>query len=103
MRKTRRFLRGGGKLWTIAAILFAALLAVIFVPADKTIRTPALPVFSAAFAAILVFALQSDREQADRRREMIRGAYALLQKAADRVVALRLDLSNYPGVDRTRA
>ena len=96
VRKTRRFLRGGGKLWTIAAILFAAMLAVIFVPADRTVRTAALPVLSGAFAGILVFALQSDRQHADRRREMIRGAYALLLKAADRVVALQLELFRHP-------
>jgi hypothetical protein len=95
-RKTQGFLRGGGKLWTVAAILFAALLAVIFVPADKAVRTAALPVVSAAFAGILVFALQSNSQHADRRREMIRGAYALLLKAADRVVALRLELFRYP-------
>jgi len=53
-------------------------------------------VVSAAFAGILVFALQSDRQHADRRLEMMRGAYALLLKAADRVVALRLELSQYP-------
>jgi hypothetical protein len=76
--------------------VFAALLAVIFVPTDPAIRTAALPVVSAAFAGILIFALQSDRQHDDRRRELMRGAYALLLKAADRVVALRLELSTYP-------
>ncbi|MEA2633836.1 MAG: hypothetical protein QOH92_603 [Chloroflexota bacterium] len=82
-------------LWLLVVVLLAALLADIFVPVPalasettKTLRSSALALLASGLFGLLVFVLQSGRSRAERRRDVLRGAYSLLLRAADRVMAL---------------
>jgi hypothetical protein len=103
VKGVRRFLGSVEWPWVLAIVLLAGALidAIVPVPTSasdttKSLRSTLLTLFTAAFAGMLVFAVQSGRSRSERRHDVLRGAYLLLIKAAARLYDLNREETMWP-------
>jgi hypothetical protein len=94
-------------LWLLVLLLLGLFLVDAFVPvpnsaseATRTLRTGSVTLLGSLLVGLVVglvvYAVQSERTRRDRHREVLRGAYALLLKSAQRIDDLNQQLRGTP-------